>query len=124
MKFNNENYDAAIKYLKEKRIEICKKCYNGEQDRCSGECMYCSFYCDFSSMTNKSFLIKNIKETVKSFMETTNTFVAKCDDTTVSLCKNSGDKYSLDVNRLRVEEPEMYAKYRKESQGSSWLRII
>lgn len=68
--------------------------------------------------------IKNIKETVKSFMETTNTFVAKCDDTTVSLCKNSGDKYSLDVNRLRVEEPEMYAKYRKESQGSSWLRII
>ena len=68
--------------------------------------------------------IKNIKETVKSFMETTNTFVAKCDDTTVSLCKNSGDKYSLDVNRLRVEEPEMYAKYRKESQGSSLLRII
>jgi CRISPR-associated exonuclease Cas4 len=68
--------------------------------------------------------IKNIKETVKSFMETTNTFVAKCDDTTVSLCKSSRDKYSLYVNRLRVEEPEMYAKYRKESQGSSWLRII
>lgn len=64
MKFNNENYDAAIEYLKEKRIVICKKCYNGEQDRCSGECMDCSFYCDFSRMTNKSFLIKNIKETV------------------------------------------------------------
>ena len=68
--------------------------------------------------------IKNIKETVKSFMETTNTFVAKCDDTTVSLCKSSRDQYSVDVNLLRVEQPDIYAKYRKESKGSTWLRII
>lgn len=61
MKFNNENYDAAIEYLKEKRIEICKKYYNGEQGRCSGECINCAFYCDFDKMTNKSFLIKKYK---------------------------------------------------------------
>lgn len=68
--------------------------------------------------------IKNIKETVKSFMEATNTLVAKCDDTTVSLCKSSGDKYSVDVNLLRVEQPDIFAKYRKESRNSSWLKII
>ncbi|WP_418180557.1 PD-(D/E)XK nuclease family protein [Aliarcobacter lanthieri] len=68
--------------------------------------------------------IKGLKNTVKSFMEATNTFVAKCDDTTVSLFQNTGDKYSIDVNLLRVEEPDIYAKYRRESKGSSWLRII
>lgn len=68
--------------------------------------------------------IKKCKEEIKSFMEATNTFIAKCNDATVSLCRSTGDKYSVDVNLLRVEQPEIFAKYRKESKPSSWLKII
>ena len=57
-------------------------------------------------------------------MKATNTLVAKCNDATVSLCENQGNQYSVDVNLLRVEQPDIYTKYRKESKGSTWLRII
>ncbi len=68
--------------------------------------------------------IKKIKNEILDFMKATNTLVAKCNDATVSLCENQGNQYSVDVNRLRIEEPDIYAKYRKESKGSTWLRII
>jgi CRISPR-associated exonuclease Cas4 len=68
--------------------------------------------------------IKSLKETVKGFMEATNVNVAKCDNSTVSLVRGKGDAYKLDVNLLRIEQPEVYAKYRKPENGSTWLKII
>lgn len=65
MKFNNENYDAAIKYLKDNRVDICKRYYSGEENKCFGDCDCCSFYCNFVNNTDKNILIKNIKETVR-----------------------------------------------------------
>lgn len=76
------------------------------------------------SLQNTEKEIKNIKDSIKSFMQTTNTFVAKCDETTVSLIENTGDKYSVDINKLRVEEPDIYAKYRVPSKGYSYIKIV
>lgn len=68
--------------------------------------------------------IKKCKDTVKSFMEATNTIVAKSDTITVSLKENSGDNYSVDVNKLRVEQPDIYAKYRVPAKKYKYIQII
>lgn len=68
--------------------------------------------------------IKKCKDAIKSFMEATNTNVAKCNDATVSLQQNKGDDYTIDLGRLRVEEPDIYAKYRIPTKKYSFLKII
>jgi CRISPR-associated exonuclease Cas4 len=68
--------------------------------------------------------IKKCKDTVKSFMVATNTSIAKSDTVTVSLKENSGDNYSVDVNKLRVEQPDIYAKYRVPAKKYSYVQII
>lgn len=68
--------------------------------------------------------IKKCKDEVKTFLEATNTNVAKSNDITVSLHQNKGDEYSIDLNKLRVEEPNIYAKYRIPSKKYSYLKII
>lgn len=68
--------------------------------------------------------IKNFKAQILSFMETTNTQVAKCNDITVSLHINKGDDYTIDLNKLRVEEPNIYAKYRIPNKKYKYIKII
>lgn len=68
--------------------------------------------------------IKKIKAEVLDFMAATNTKVAKVNDATVSLVTSSSDKYAVDVNKLRVEQPEIYAKYRTPSRSFTWLKIV
>ncbi|MDX9798471.1 MAG: PD-(D/E)XK nuclease family protein [Bacteroidales bacterium] len=68
--------------------------------------------------------IKKCKETVKTFMEATNTSVAKADTITVALKYNSGDNYSIDTNKLRVEQPDIYARYRVPAKKYSYVQII
>lgn len=68
--------------------------------------------------------IKKIKETVKNYMEATNTNVAKSDNTTVSLRENSGDMYNIDINRLRVEQPDIYAKYRIPAKKFRYIQVV
>ena len=68
--------------------------------------------------------IKKCKDTVKSFMVATNTSIAKSDTVTVSLKENSGDNYSVDVNKLRVEQPDIYARYRVPAKKYSYVQII
>jgi len=85
---------------------------------------------DIKSLVNKlkSFQsiekdMKRCKDELKSFLETTNINVAKCDNTTVTLCQNSGS-YTIDLTRLKVEEPSIYEKYRVQTKKYSYLRII
>ena len=54
----------------------------------------------------------------------TNTSIAKSDAVTVSLKENSGDNYSVDVNKLRVEQPDIYARYRVPAKKYSYVQII
>ncbi len=68
--------------------------------------------------------IKKCKDTVKSFMVATNTSIAKSDAITVALRENSGDMYNIDANRLRVEQPDIYAKYRVPAKKYSYVQII
>lgn len=68
--------------------------------------------------------IKKCKDEIKSFMTATNTNVAKCNDATISLQQNKGDDYTVDLGRLRVEEPDIYAKYRIPAKKYSFLKII
>lgn len=69
--------------------------------------------------------IKKIKDEIKSFMEATNIKVAKCNDITVSLNEFSQDKYSIDMGKLRVEQPNIYAQYRTISTNKTkYLKII
>lgn len=68
--------------------------------------------------------IKNLKNQLQSFMEATNTQVAKCNDITVSLHINKGDDYTIDLNKLRVEEPNIYAKYRIPTKKYKYIKII
>ena len=68
--------------------------------------------------------IKKCKDTVKSFMVATNTSIAKSDAITVALRENSGDMYNIDANRLRVEQPDIYAKYRGPAKKYSYVQII
>jgi len=57
-------------------------------------------------------------------MEATNTSVAKADTITVALKYNSGDNYSIDTNKLRVEQPDIYARYRVPAKKYSYVQII
>lgn len=68
--------------------------------------------------------IKNLKGEIQSFLEATNTHVAKCNDTTVSLQQNKGDDYTIDLGRLRIEQPKIYAEYRIPAKKYSWLKIV
>lgn len=68
--------------------------------------------------------IKKCKDTVKSFMEATNTSIAKADAITVALRENSGDKYAVDVNKLRVEQPDIYAKYRIPPKSFRYIQVV
>lgn len=68
--------------------------------------------------------IKNLKKQIQTFMETTNTNVAKCNDITVSIHTNKGDDYTIDINKLRIEEPNVYAKYRIPTKKYNYLKII
>jgi CRISPR-associated exonuclease Cas4 len=68
--------------------------------------------------------IKQLKKELLNFMEATNTDIAKSGNAIVQLCKSKNDDYGIDIGKLRIEQPEIYAKYRKPNKGFSYLKII
>jgi len=68
--------------------------------------------------------IKQLKKELLNFMEATNTDIAKSGNAIVQLCKSESDNYDIDNGKLRIEQPEIYAKYRKPNKGFSYLKII
>ena len=68
--------------------------------------------------------IRQLKKELISFMEATNTQIAKSGNAIVQLCQSKNDSYSIDTGRLRVEQPDIYAKYRKPSKSFNYLKVI
>ncbi|MFA7084740.1 MAG: PD-(D/E)XK nuclease family protein [Arcobacteraceae bacterium] len=69
--------------------------------------------------------IKRIKKEIIDFMSTVNLDIAKAGDTTIQLLYSKKDEYGVDMARLKIEEPVIYAKYRTVStDGFSWLKVI
>ena len=58
-----------------------------------------------------------------SFMKATNNKIVKANNTTISLVTKTNE-YEMDIARFKIEEPELYSKYRKESSTYSYLNII
>jgi len=69
--------------------------------------------------------IKKIKKEIIDFMSTVNLDIAKAGEATVQLLHSKKDEYGIDMARLKIEEPVIYAKYRTVStDGFSWLKVI
>lgn len=64
-----------------------------------------------------------IKKSLKDFMKTTNNNIAKFNDTTIQLVSKNNN-YDMDVSRFKIEEPELYSKYRKKNDVYSYVKVI
>jgi CRISPR-associated exonuclease Cas4 len=67
--------------------------------------------------------ISSLKNKVMSFMKATNNKIVKANNTTISLVTKTNE-YEMDIARFKIEEPELYSKYRKDSNTYSYLNII
>ena len=66
----------------------------------------------------------SIKKLLKDFMQVTNKNVAKVNNTTIQLVSKENN-YDMDVARFKIEEPELYSKYRKKNDNSySFVKVI
>lgn len=65
---------------------------------------------------NKAFLLE--------FMEATNIKNAKVDDTSITLVTRN-NQYDIDLQKLKIEEPEIYSKYRKTTGNTyTYLKYV
>lgn len=66
----------------------------------------------------------SIKKLLKDFMQVTNKNVAKVNNTTIQLVSKENN-YDMDVARFKIEEPELYSKYRKKKDAPySYVKVI
>jgi CRISPR-associated exonuclease Cas4 len=67
--------------------------------------------------------IKTQKTLLKDYMKATQKKKVKSNDFTVSFVNVKG-KESIDVHRLKLEQPEIYERYKNQTSGYSFIKII